>query len=329
MRPKDGAADGPAFYDSLTKCCTYQPELPNFLVGATLSDKGTLARDSVIARIESRIGVTPLGVGVPPLYSAMYARAAPASGFGHARALRCPHHLDDGRCGIWLHRNAICATWYCKHVRGTTSVRFWRDGIEGLLRAVEESLARHCLAELGLATDAVLAILPKRKHAGSRDETPADRVEPATYGRVWGTWAGREQELYKTCARVVEPLTWSEVLAISGPTVRLLAGATRELHRAVLDRSLPATLHVGDFQIVGADGSSVRVSGYSPLDPIDVPKELFSVLHRFDGRSTRAILTSLRKKDGIALDDDFVRTLVDFGILVESRDHPARTEGLG
>jgi hypothetical protein len=75
--------------------------------------------------------------------------------------------------------------------------------------------------------------------------------------------------------------------------------------------------------VIGSEKGSVRLSSYNRFDPIDVPKELFSILHRFDGKSTRAIIASIRKKDGISLDDDFVRRLVDFGILVEAPRLPA------
>jgi hypothetical protein len=189
--------------------------------------------------------------------------------------------------------------------------------VEGLLRAVEESLARHCLAELGLTTDLLLAILAKKKPLGTKDDTPVDRVEPPEYARLWGTWAGREQEFYASSAAVVEGLSWKDVLALSGPTVRLMAGAARDLHRAVLDRSLPKTLRMGDFQVLSAAKGSVRVSSYNRFDPIDVPKELFAILHRFDGRRTQAVIATIEKKDGVVLDDDFVRQLVDFGVLVE------------
>jgi hypothetical protein len=198
------------------------------------------------------------------------------------------------------------------------SSRFWREGIEGLLRAVEEALSRHCLAEIGVPYDNVLAVLPRKKPHNVKDETPVDRVEPADYARAWGTWAGREHELYETSARIVEALSWTDIVSISGPTVRLLAGATRELHRRLSERALPAKLRVGDFQVIATRSGSVRVASYSEFDPLDLPTELFAVLHRFDGRSTSAALAAIEKKDGATLDDDFVRTLVDHGVLVDA-----------
>ena len=53
------------FFNPATKCCIYDPNLPNFLVGRILSDKDPAAetgRASLEQRIADAIGVTPLGV---------------------------------------------------------------------------------------------------------------------------------------------------------------------------------------------------------------------------------------------------------------------------
>jgi hypothetical protein len=314
MLPREGEVDGPSFFDPVTKCCTFQPDLPNFLLGRILEDRKAPARASVVARIDAKIGVSPLGIVIPPLYRAAYEGAT----FGRAPTLRCPHHLDDGRCGIWLHRNAVCATFYCKHVRGATSARFWREGVEALLVAVERSLSRHCLAEIGLSPDAVLATLPKRRHLGANEDGPVDGEDPAAYAQAWGSWAGREKALYEASAGIVDELAWDDVLAISGPEVRLLAGATRALYREVTDKSLPERLRASDFQIVATTKRSVRIATYSTYDPIDVPTELIALLHRFDGRRTREAIASIEKKDGVTLDAEFVQQLVDHAVLVSA-----------
>jgi hypothetical protein len=49
-----------------TKCCTFFPRLPNYLVGAILSDPETTeGRKRIRARIATRIGVTPRFVTRP------------------------------------------------------------------------------------------------------------------------------------------------------------------------------------------------------------------------------------------------------------------------
>src|SRR5438132_6724241 len=110
---KSGAVAPLSFHPEL-KCCTYVPELPNFLVGRILSDAdpcGTAGRASLVARICDGVAVTPLGVGRSPSLERLYSQSG-SDLFGRSAELRCPHYQpDSGRCGIWRHRNATCATW--------------------------------------------------------------------------------------------------------------------------------------------------------------------------------------------------------------------------
>src|SRR5689334_16917323 len=63
MCHKGGASAGPVVhFEPDVKCCTYQPALPNFLVGAILADDtGELeeGKRRVRERIATRVGVTP------------------------------------------------------------------------------------------------------------------------------------------------------------------------------------------------------------------------------------------------------------------------------
>ena len=119
-----GGASGEGSFDSATKCCTYQPRLPNFLLGRILGGPRGPGRTSVEKRIAAQLGVTPLGIARPPVYGAIFGAAMPG-GFGRTPSLLCPHYVDEGGglCGIWQNRNATCSTWYCKHVRGSVGAR--------------------------------------------------------------------------------------------------------------------------------------------------------------------------------------------------------------
>src|SRR6266702_2052856 len=87
-RPVDGI---PRFFRPDTKCCTFHPRLPNYLVGAVLSDEtpgGAEGRRRVAARVASRVGVTPAWLHPPRTFSLLYDNARHA--FGRAQGLRCP-----------------------------------------------------------------------------------------------------------------------------------------------------------------------------------------------------------------------------------------------
>src|SRR6266496_960042 len=86
------------FFDPHVKCCSYVPELPNYLVGGVLSDispASELGRASMAKRLGAGVAVTPLGIGQPPAFALIYERAS-ASAFGQSHTLICPHFVDEG-----------------------------------------------------------------------------------------------------------------------------------------------------------------------------------------------------------------------------------------
>jgi len=322
MRPGGSAdsADCRISFDSTTLCCTFLPELPNFLVGRILADREAGAargRRSVEARLRKGVAVTPLGLSRPPVYGLLYRSARGA--FGRSKALHCPHHLAGGYCGIWEHRSSICATWFCKHDRGAVGKGFWTS-LNALLGAVETGLARWCMLESGLdaRTLARLAVAAD----GPAAARPLDHhdidgsVDPEGYAELWGERLGREREFYEECGRLVEGLEWSDVAALCGAEVRLLAEVTRHAYRELLSHELPARLGVGEFVVAGArPGASVVVS-YSEIDPLSLPPELLEALPLFDGRPVGQALREIERRKGLRLDPELLVRLCDFGILV-------------
>jgi hypothetical protein len=320
------------FFDAELKCCTYLPVLANFQVGAVLEDRshGTSeGRATVLARIARKAGATPAGLDVPAPYRLLHGESAARGGaaFGRAHALRCPHLGRDGRCGIWRHRNGRCTTWFCKHVRGRVGAAFWQT-LDHLLQTAERALALHCVAEVGIGSAASMRLLDRERAAltpGDIDGAP----EPASYREAWGPWAGREEAFYRRCARVVEPLGWSEILALGGPQLRLLAEATREAFARLRSDEIPGALRMGTSHLLHADANAATVATYSPNDPLDLPRPLFEALHTFDGRTTRDARIALERERNLTLSDALVRRLVDFDVLVAAPAPEPRSRGPG
>jgi hypothetical protein len=310
------------FFHPETKCCTYVPALPNFLIGRILGDKDPAlasGRATVKERLKSGVAVTPLGIGKPPVFSLIYEQAG-TTVFGKCRSLRCPHYLEDGgRCGIWRHRTSVCSTWYCKHVRGAVSRGFWM-ALHKLLSAVEQMLTRWCVLQLDPGVTALGHLFPPPPQPGERTRVYPGEVDghadPEAYRSLWGRWAGREETYYQECARHVEPLTWEQITAIGGPEISLYSRLVRDGHRQLLDRELPLSLRVGSFRVEKAGPESSCVSGYSGTDPLDLPRALLDVLPFFDGRPTDEALSSIRVERNIKVHPGLVRKLVDFKILV-------------
>jgi hypothetical protein len=318
---------GVATFNPSTKCCTYLPIIPNFLAGEILLDDDPAAergRASVRRRIDARVAVTPLGLGRSPAYQLLYDSGEDT--FGRATSLRCPHYLDEagGKCGIWKHRNSTCATWFCKHERGATGLRFWRS-VDRLLHTVEEALVRWCIAEADLDSATLERLFPPPLFGQKARPTAGDldgQGDRKLHEELWGEWSGREAELYIRCARQVASLTWREVLKIAGPTAQVAVRLLREAQRDVTSRGLPRRMRVGSLRIVDTNAACTRVQTYSPFDPQTLPSPLLSALGRFDGRATDEVLLEIGERDGLDVTGALLERLVDFRILVEEDGEP-------
>ncbi len=322
----DGADAYPhaVFFNPRTKCCTYLPRLPNFLVGAILADEAAdmaEGRARVLERIGKKIGVTPLFVGAGGPYAVLYDSGEGV--FGHSETMRCPYYLEDrigGGCGIWRHRNSVCRTWFCKHERGATAKRFW-DSANDLLMAVEESLAIHCLVTVGLDDAALranvpLRVPPSRQKTGAVTADELDgTVSPRSYGALWGSWAGREEEFYRRCTAIVRDLEWAEVERIGGASIALLLRLARAAYGAVINDEVPERLEVGYFNVIGMGRETVRLATYSSYDPVDVSAALLPVLPAFDGSRVPDALRVIERDHGLILRPQLVRKLVDYDLL--------------
>jgi hypothetical protein len=312
------ALGGPYFAPDV-KCCTYLPSIWSFLAGRILEDRSPEAaegRAGVERRLEAGVAVTPLGLGRTPVFQLLYQKVD-LSNFGRARSLLCPHYLEaSGGCGIWRHRESTCATYFCKYERGNVGREFW-ESMHWLLLSAEKALARWCVLELDVGTEALALLFPV---PGESPPVPTaeeldGKVAPAEYRRRWGRWAGHEREFYIAASKLVAPLRWQQIEALAGPELLarkalVLAAYGRVNSEEVPDRLWASPIHV---DVPGAATGRVTVVGTSA--PLSLPGELVDQLHRFDGRPTSEVLGEIRKESGLNLTDGLVRKLVDFGIL--------------
>lgn len=322
VRPAGGRSEpSQVLFNPSAKCCTYLPELPNFLVGRVLTGDGPDGPEgpsSLRRRIAQGAGVSPLGLGMSEQYALLYKHSGDHA-FGRAGSLLCPHYVDrnGGICSIWSSRNSVCSTWFCKHARGAVGQSFWSD-VRRLLRDVETDLGLWCVSLMGFEAASVRLML-QHGFAGRAlalaDEVVASPLRTAR-GRVWGAWMDREEEFYRACWSAVRELTWSNVLERCGPRVGLLAAAARDGYACVTSRSLPPRLLFNPITAGrNTDSESFRVVTYSKYDPISISRDLWLVLPYFDGRPEREVREEIERREGLALDDELLTALVDYGIL--------------
>jgi len=310
------------YFDPSVKCCTYLPTLPNFLVGRILSDDDPAVwsgRMAVERKIREGVVATPLGLGTPPAFSVLYDKME-ASAFGRSRTLRCPYYVEDGgRCGIWRNRNSVCATFFCKHVRGQLGHAFWRHSLLPLLRLVERDLTCWCLLQLEFEPDS-LRLLTNLSEEGEEltAESMDNQARAERHKQLWAGWNGRECDFFVKCAELVAGLSWSDVLQICGPQVQTYARLTQQAFAKLTTDGVPSKLTAGPMQIVQMQQSTTRVSTYSPLDPVEVPNIVMACLQYFDGRPVSEVVDTIAANTGIRLELSLVRKMVDFELLVPS-----------
>jgi len=298
--------------------------LHNFLIGRILLDDdraSAIGRSTVEKRIQEGVALTPLGLRHPPVFSLLYENSE--SAFGRSRALRCPHYIEEGgRCGIWRNRESTCVTWFCKHVRGRIGYAFWRDALHRLLLVVENDLARWCVQELDIGADALRRLVAtaswQRQPEAVTGETIDNSGKADVSARLWGRWTGRAEEFFVECAKLVEPLSWSDVLRISGPEARAYAQLTQNEFERLRSAAIPSALQVGQIQLVKLSRNVTRVSTYSSFDPIEVPNVIMESLHYFDGRPTEQALAAFVADNGLSIEQSLLQKMVDFELLVAS-----------
>lgn len=311
------------YFNPESKCCTYLPLLPNYLVGMILMDDDpamAAGRASVEERVTAGLAVTPRGLEWPLKIRSQYTQIEPGA-FGRAQSLRCPHFVSEkgGLCGIWKYRNSVCSTWFCKYVRGSVGRVFW-ESTKQLLMSIEMELSRWCAFQLGLDKSALGFLLDPLLLPGQLAkltlEDLDETVDPSQYRKRWANWHRREIEFYCRAAELVRNLSGKEVLTMCGPEVQLRAALLQQAYRKLMSEEIPDRLRMGTFTVL--DVSNGFYSVHTPalgLDRFQMSERVMRLLPHFDGRQTMEIIDQIVDQEGVRFTPELLRRLVDFRIL--------------
>jgi hypothetical protein len=268
-----------------TRCCTYHPELPNYLAGQAL-ERGDAGAEVVRARLRDRSGVSAWGIKPSDAFRA--SRAATVVGFGRDPAMRCPFYVGGQyTCGIWKDRNAVCRTWFCRHDEGVMGLARW-TALRRTLTAVEKILAEFC----------VTAGQPPDTASGGHGDIELS---------AWEAW-------YVWCARRVTAMTDAE---LSGVSTDELSSLRRQMQTSL---RLPSR-HIPEVVVPVIRGSKttargVALEGYSSYDGIEVDPGIIHFFVRLDGKRTWREARDLAASErDVIIDDDLVRELRRIDIL--------------
>ena len=300
-----------------TKCCTYFPQLPNYLVGAILADPSPDAEEGkrrIRERIASRFGTTPHWLARPRKMTLIM--QGYSAGFGRAQSLRCPYfNLDDPAraCTIWRHREAICMTYYCKYVGGQRGFDFWvafknylghvqRRLVKFAATAVDESLVEPSFKPNELTLEDIEDLPPK----------------DADYARWWRTWVGREEEFYVKCHEWVAS-TGREAFALNiddEQGKRYLDDLIQRYDKHE-NKILPSSLVRNGRMREAHVGDKVVVTTYHRFDSFALDRDLYDVVGRFRADASLEENLARLAEEGIELAPELVEYLFAAGVLVE------------
>lgn len=313
--PED-AASGSGFFNPTTKCCTYFPAVPNFLVGRAMdvdTPGGAVLRGFVEADSTKEAIVTLRGVMASTKHSILYSSMGMGSGFGQEEALLCPYAIDRDTpegplCGIWQHRNAVCSTYFCKHVRGGTGRHFWMS-IRNLISHVELALSWWAVAELIPELPAVLLQPPSCEADSIDSEMPPD---------AWKHWPGTKADFYRACSERVEALLWDEILVIAGIKSQIQAREMLANYARLRSADIPEKLQTAAYSTVRSNRARTALHAGARSEQFEVPTRLVSLLGYFDGRPVAAVIADIQEQEHVELEVGLVRKLYDFGILEQA-----------
>lgn len=312
--PEEAAA-GYGFFNPKTKCCTYHPNVPNYLAGRALdvdSPGGRVFHSFVASDTSDPMKVTLFGVS-PNAKAALLYDADGKQGFGHDDDLLCPYVIgvdspEGPMCGIWQHRNAVCSTYFCKHVRGGTGRQFWMS-IRNLLRSAETALSWWAIAEL------IPDIGARLLHPPSR---PGERLGLELPANAWSFWPGSRADFFRACADRVEALSWEEVVSIAGIDMAIARDEVVANHARLISPDIPDRLRPATYRVIEAHGDRTMVQTDAGREYFELPSVLLPLLRYFDGRPSEEVLAHIQAEERIELDLGLVRKLYDFGMLHEA-----------
>lgn len=307
-------AEGVVYFRPDTKCCTYHPRLPNYLVGAILadpSDEMAEGRRRIRAQIQGRVGVSPRWLAPSRRYSLLL-KASRESSFGRSTALLCPYFQEEGGlCSIWRYRESDCSTFFCKHMNGADGKIFWSE-LDSYLRLVEARLSTFAIEGLSLV-----------EPAGPNGQLSLEELEgrapsPTDYHAVWNAWEGREEELYLACHDRVTALRPGELESIVGASPPELA-AVESAYRRLTAPVLPERLVLNpDASLQPVPGGVLAVT-FSRYEPVLLSPDLHEVLKELRPDETVAEFKARLVRDhALEVPDDLLLGLHQLRVVISA-----------
>lgn len=187
------------------KCCTFYPFLPNYAIGAILSDtslKYKTAQETLKSLIQKRRYALPIGMVAPVRYQLDF--KSRKKDFGREEDWLCPYY-DRGlqQCSMWAYRGAVCTSFYCRSSYGAKGKKFW-SLISDYLSYVEMALLEEALIRLDFSPRQIGENLNFiNREDGTFLEKKSWALSMPVAKKLWRDYLPKQEDFYIRCFEIV------------------------------------------------------------------------------------------------------------------------------
>ncbi len=193
-------------YQPDLKCCTYEPFMPNYLIGAILKDPHLPGGDVVRKKIKDRNYSLPIGMTASLAYQVNFNHRE-YEDFGNKREWLCSYYNKEANnCGIWKQRGAVCTTFFCKSDYAKKGLTFWQR-LNEYLTYTEMALMEEALVHMDFSPRQVSGMLDYlNRHEATEAEMKAKVLPLAQAKKIWNGYFDEQEEFFIKCHHIVSSM---------------------------------------------------------------------------------------------------------------------------
>jgi Fe-S-cluster containining protein len=225
-------------YQPHLKCCTFEPYLPNFLVGAMFESASTspAALKALRDKIEKRQFSLPIGMTASVKYQVEFNQREEKD-FGNREDWLCPYfNRELKNCGVWKNRGAVCTTYYCQSDYGVMGSEFWKQ-MNDYLTYVEMALMEEILVHLDFSPRQISDCLQYlNRQEGTAAELRLDSLTLPKAKKLWNGYFDEQEQFFRKTYQMalnLDKKSFKEALGELGEEIEeSLLESLRELEHA-------------------------------------------------------------------------------------------------
>lgn len=188
------------------KCCTFDPFMPNYLVGALLEDPRTTPAglESLRKKMQSPTECLPIGLRAPSAFQHRFINRAEDE-FGNREDWLCPYFDRKAQnCGVWRNRGNVCTSFYCFSDFGPKGIQMW-EAFGSVLHYVEMAMMEEVLVQMDFSPRQTSELLEWIDPSVMGGKKPRAEITASEAKRLWNLYDNPE-EFYRKSFKWVQSL---------------------------------------------------------------------------------------------------------------------------